>query len=92
MEKKAVSYLPNGSVVIIENNKNRMMICGRMVREPESGEIYDYMGCRYPQGCQRIGDCIFFNHSQIEIVFFLGFQDMEELMYRSAARPCRDHL
>lgn len=82
MENKKASYLPNGSVVLIEGNKNRIIICGRMVRKHGIKEMFDYMGYRYPHGYQNQGDEIFFMHSQIEMVFFLGFQDMEELVYR----------
>ena len=82
MAKKEINYLPVGSVVLMETCENRILICGRMVKKPGGNEIFDYVGYRFPHGYQKPQDEIFFMHSQIEMVFFLGFQDMEELVYR----------
>lgn len=82
MESKTVNYLPVGSVVLTEISENRILICGRMVNKPGERKIFDYVGYRFPHGYQKPQDEIFFMHSEIEMVFFLGFQDMEELVYR----------
>lgn len=76
------TYLATGSIVLIKDKKNRMMIFGRRVRSDEDGKIYDYVACRYPQGSFNMKDRVYFNHDDIQMVFFIGFQDMEELVYR----------
>ena len=59
------------------------MICGRVVCREEGEQIYDYAGCYYPEGVLNSSQLFFFNHDAIETLFFIGFQDQEEMGYRS---------
>jgi len=45
--------------------------------------IYDYSGCFFPEGIMDSKGMFFFNRDAIEMVFFIGFQDREELEFRS---------
>ena len=75
--------LPIGSVVLLKGGEKRLMICGRVVCREDGEQIYDYAGCYYPQGVLNTSQLFFFNHDAIETLFFIGFQDQEEMGYRS---------
>ena len=82
--KDMKKLLPNGSVVLLKGSDHRVMIYGRAQKEKETGKYYDYAGCFYPEGVQDTGKVLLFNEDDIQLTFFLGFQDYEELMYRDA--------
>lgn len=76
-------YLPIGSVVLLKNGKKRVMVYGRKIRAGGEDKVYDYLGCLYPEGALNSKDVVLFDHSQIQMVYFIGFQDLEELAFRS---------
>lgn len=78
------TYLPIGSVVILKDAKKRVMIYGRKVKANGEDKIYDYLGCLYPEGALSSKDVILFDHSNIQMVYFIGFQDLEEIVFRQA--------
>lgn len=75
--------LPIGSVVLLKGATKRIMIFGRLQQEA-GGEarIWDYVGCPYPEGNLGPEESILFDGDMIETLFFMGFQDPEEFMYR----------
>ena len=75
------NLMPIGSVVRLVGGEKRVMICGRVVSNAEDNKIYDYVACIFPQGVMG-NDMYFFNRDTVEEVFFIGFQDPEELEYR----------
>lgn len=75
------TYLPNGSVVLLKDSNKRVMIYARRVADKD-GNSYDYMACKYPEGAREDEGVIVFNHEDIAMIFFIGFQDIEELAYR----------
>lgn len=77
------NYLPIGSVVLLKNGNKRMIICGRIQAKAGSDTIYDYSACYYPEGIVNPANMFFFNQDAVDRVFFIGFQDQEELDYRS---------
>lgn len=79
------SYLPIGSVVLLKEGKKRLMIYGRrqLVKDGEGEKEYDYSACLYPEGMLNSKDVVLFNHDQIQMIYFIGFQDIEELHFRS---------
>lgn len=79
MEK---NLLPIGSVVLLKGTEKRLMVCGRIIASAETEKIYDYSGCIYPQGISDSETMFFFNDEDIDHIFFIGFQDEEELKYR----------
>ena len=80
-ENTKETLLPIGSVVLLKEAKKRVMIYGRKVRTDE--KRYDYLGCLYPEGALDSKHVILFDHEQIQMIFFIGFQDLEELTFRS---------
>ena len=77
------NMLPIGSVVLLKGGKKRIMIVGRIQTCSGENTIYDYSACYYPQGLVSADSLFFFNRDAIDKVFFLGFQDGEELAYRT---------
>lgn len=78
------NMLPLGSVVKINGYKRRLMIYSRFQKNLADERIYDYLGCDYPLGIVDTEGGILFNNEAIETIFYVGFQDVEELNYRSA--------
>ena len=68
------NYLPIGSVVLLKEGKKRLMIYGRRQLVKDGEKEYDYSACK---------DVVLFNHDQIQMIYFIGFQDIEELHFRS---------
>ncbi len=77
------NLLPIGSVVLLKEGNKRLMICGRIQTSSAGEEIYDYSACLYPEGIVDATSMYFFNNDAIDTVYFLGFQDAEELNYRN---------
>lgn len=73
--------LPIGTVVQLGSQKTKVMICGRQQMDLESGEEYDYIGCEYPEGLDG-QNVLLFNAEQILMVYFLGYQDLDEIHQR----------
>jgi hypothetical protein len=74
-------YLPIGSVVLLNGGSKRIMIYGRQQKELNSDKVWDYIACLYPEGNLNEEYMYLFNHDQIEKVFFIGFQDEEEIEF-----------
>ena len=76
-------YLPIGTVVMLKEGTKRIMITG-FCAIPEEGkdEIYDYLGCVYPEGIVSSDNNLLFNHEQISRVYHLGFSDEEEKSFK----------
>lgn len=76
------NLLPIGSVVLLKGGEKRIMITSRIITRAGSDDIFDYAACYYPEGVVDPKDMVFFNRDAIDIVFFVGFQDTEELEFR----------
>jgi hypothetical protein len=74
-------YLPIGSIVLLKGGTKRIMIYGRQQKELKSDKVWDYIACLYPEGNLNEEYMYLFNHDQIEKVFFIGFQDEEEIEF-----------
>ena len=77
------NLLPIGSVVLLTGGDKRVMICGRIQAKDGDETIYDYSACYYPEGVVDPTSMFFFNKDAIDTVYFLGFQDKEELEFRA---------
>lgn len=78
---KRNQFLPIGTIVQLNDQENKVMICGRQQVDLETNEEYDYIGCEYPYGLDG-ENALLFNGEQIQLVYFLGYQDLDELHYR----------
>ena len=75
--------LPIGSVVLIKGGEKRVMICGRIQAKADNDKIYEYSACYYPEGIIDPDSMFFFDNDAIENIFFIGFQDPEEIAFRT---------
>ena len=84
---KIDGMLPIGSVVLLKNSTKRVMIIGVcQLAKTESGQkVYDYSGCLFPEGYLGADKNFLFNHDQIDKLFFIGYQDDEQLMFKEKA-------
>lgn len=76
-------FLPIGTVVILKGGLKKVMISGFLSSSKENtGKVYDYTGCVYPEGFLSSDKFLLFDHEQIEKVFFKGFVDEEEEAFK----------
>ena len=76
-------YLPIGTVVLLKGGKKRAMITGFCsVAQEKPDKIYDYSGCVYPEGYLSSNQVCLFDHDQIERVFYVGYEDEEEKIFK----------
>ncbi len=85
MNNVGEKFLPLGSVVMLKGASKRLMITGfcTMAADDESGVMYDYSGCMYPEGVISSDRTAVFNHNQIEKVYHLGLVDEEEKTFKT---------
>ena len=74
---KFSELLPIGTVVLLKDAQKRLMIYGIGQSDMTNGIDYDYIGVMYPEGNMGEGSQFLFNHSDIDRVFFRGFEDEE---------------
>ena len=74
--------LPIGSVVMLKGGTKRVMICGRIQMQVDSDAIYDYSSCYFPEGIIDPKEMFLFNNEDIDMVYFVGLQDVEEFKFR----------
>lgn len=74
--------LPIGSVVLLKGGQKRVMICGRIQTDVATGITYDYSACLYPEGMISSKEMLLFNNEDIKKLFFVGFQDEEEMTFK----------
>ncbi|WP_028402314.1 DUF4176 domain-containing protein [Ectobacillus panaciterrae] len=74
--------LPIGSVVLVEDINQPLMVYGRKQQQADQNKIWDYVACLYPHGNLSKEYNIFFDHNQISDLFFKGFETVEELDLR----------
>ncbi|KGG79581.1 hypothetical protein Y919_11200 [Caloranaerobacter azorensis H53214] len=77
-----MTLLPIGTIVLLKGFEKKIMIFGRKINRIQENKIYDYLGCFYPEG--YIGDNynIFFMHNSIDKIYFKGYEDSKEKIFR----------
>ncbi len=76
-------YLPIGTVVLLKGGTKRLMITGFCVSsEEKKDEIWDYVGCLYPEGVLSTGTNCVFDHNQISKIIYMGLIDDEEKNFK----------
>ena len=75
-------FLPIGTVVKIRGYDEPIMIYGRAQVDVATLKQYDYVGCEYPLGQKNATEGVLFNSDSIVELFYVGFQDAEEIEYR----------
>lgn len=74
-------YLPLGSVVLLKGGNKKIMIYGRKQKAVDTGKEWDYIACPYPEGNINENYMYLFNNEQVAKVYFLGYQDEDELEF-----------
>lgn len=82
MNVKIKDLLPIGSIVILKDGEQPLMIYGIMQRDGDGGlfkkpKEYDYVSVLYPQGHLGHGMTFLFNHEDIKEIIFRGYEDEE---------------
>lgn len=78
-----MDILPIGSIVRLKNGDVKLMILNRAPLYNKNGSIgyFDYSACIYPTGKVE-EQAYFFNRENIEEVFFEGYVDEQEELFR----------
>ena len=74
--------LPLGSVVMLKEGDKKIMIVGRLQKHVETQEIFDYAAVLWPEGMIDSKRFYLFNHTDIQRLYFVGLQNVEEFNYR----------
>lgn len=74
--------LPLGSVVTLKKGTKRLMIVGRLQNQVGKNKVYDYSAVLWPDGVVRSDGFYLFNQEDIDILYYIGLQDVEEFNYR----------
>lgn len=83
--------LPIGSIVTLKGNPARLMIVGYIARSEENGKIYHYCACHYPEGLD-VKKQILFNADDIDVIFFIGYQNKKSLLTTRLIKECINRL
>ncbi len=84
---KIEGLLPIGTVVLLKDSTKRVMIMG-VCQEgvtDKGTNLYDYVGCVFPEGYMSADENFLFNTDQIDRLYFLGYQDDEALAFKERA-------
>jgi hypothetical protein len=74
--------LPIGSVVSLTGYGRRVMVAGvRQIDADDTGKIWDYCGCNYPEGLVNSHKMILFDQNHIDSIFCLGYRDGDGLLF-----------
>lgn len=79
---KMPKLLPIGSVVNLVNGDKKVMIVGRFQQHATTNKVYDYSSVLWPEGYIDSRHVYLFDHSDIEKVYFAGFNNEEEDLFK----------
>ena len=74
-----MTLLQIGSVVLLNEAEKKLMIIGILQRNGE--EVFDYVGCPYPEGLLDSENLFLFNHKDIAEISYLGFDNIERQIF-----------
>ncbi|MCL2746745.1 MAG: DUF4176 domain-containing protein [Coriobacteriia bacterium] len=92
MKVIADQLLPIGSVVLLNEGEKRLMIFGVDQVNPETEESYDYSGVLYPEGNLGTGSTFLFDHDDIQVIHFVGYNDIERQDFVAELKGVVDEL
>ena len=76
--------LPNGTVILAEKSNRKFMIIGNSFQDAD-GNMFDYAACIYPEGLIDADEIYYFNNDDIEKVYFVGYQDGQQMAFQKEA-------
>ena len=74
--------LPLGSVVTLREGNKKIMIVGRLQKHKETQKIFDYAAVLWPEGMIDSQQFYLFDQEDIQYLYFVGLQDVEEFNFR----------
>ncbi|WEG15246.1 DUF4176 domain-containing protein [Alkalihalophilus pseudofirmus] len=76
----AKTFIPNGSIVLLNGGNKKLMIYGRkqLLLAEEKEEMYDYLAVPYPEGYINPDYSYVFNEKDIAEIIHKGYSDQEE--------------
>ncbi|MDD6327667.1 MAG: DUF4176 domain-containing protein [Eubacteriales bacterium] len=76
------TLLPLGTVVSIKGVDHRVMVLGyARFKEGDTSHVYDYIGCYFPEGFVGGDKTMIFDHSMIESLYYLGYNNEESAQF-----------
>ena len=69
-----MTYYPIGTVITLIGGNRPLMIYGRKQQQENTGIIWDYVACLYPEGNVTDNETVFFQHDEIDTVLFRGYK------------------
>lgn len=86
------TLLPLGTVVSLTGVEHRIMIVGyARYKEGDTSHIYDYVGCYYPEGFIGADKTLIFDHSMIESLYYIGFNNEESSQFMNKVVTAIEH-
>ena len=81
--KKNIKFLPIGSVVLLKDASQNVMIIGYKITSEVNGKnkTFDYLGCPANIGIKSKGDYLGFNREQIKKIISFGYMDDEWIQF-----------
>lgn len=78
--------LPIGSVVLLKDSVDKLMIMGYLqaLEDGSESRMYDYCGVLYPSGYESADQVFLFDHEQIDKIYDIGYvnDDQKSFMQR----------
>ena len=82
MEERSQKYLPIGTVVLLKEAEKPLMITGfSSIEDDNPKNIYDFIGCEYPEGMVDLEEVELFNYEDIGKILYLGYDTDESKKY-----------
>lgn len=76
--------LPLGTVLYLKDGTVKVVVINRAIVFEVDGEqqLFEYEGCRFPEGSNGDDGRFYFNNSDIEKVVYKGYEDEEEQRFQ----------
>lgn len=85
------NLLPLGSVISLNGVEHRIMILGyARYKENDKSQLYDYVGCYFPEGYTGNKNGVIFNHSDISSLFYLGYTNADSVAFMQKVNEVMD--
>ena len=85
-------WLPQGSVVLIDGFDVPVVITGRLQKNAEDDQVFDYTGTLFPTGLQQSNEAVMFNSDKVSELLFLGYRNEDELKWSKELTKAKEEL
>lgn len=88
-----VMYFPIGTMVVLKDSTAAAMISGYLAENKTvPGYIWDYCGFMYPIGLRDENEVYTFDHTQIDQVLAIGYQDGEYFAFMNHLKEVAEKM